>query len=170
MSGGQARVNERAAQLREAFDRSFAESPRTGVVAVHDLLAIRVGTHRYVVRLAELSGLTADKKVTRVPSPMPALRGIASFKGTVLPVYDLGMLLGRQQAAAPRWIFVTAVTPVALAFEGFDGYLRVPAEDIVSQERAEAHVRHVREVVQAGGLAQPLISLASVLESIRSLP
>jgi len=44
--------------------------------------------------MAEVSGLFADKKVTRLPSPVSELSGIAGLRGAVLPVYDLAMLLG----------------------------------------------------------------------------
>jgi chemotaxis signal transduction protein len=170
MSGGMAGVNERADALRRAFDQSFATAPgtETDTAGVENLLAIRVGSHPYVLRLAEVSGLFADKKITWLPSPLPELRGIAGLRGMVLPVYDLGMLLGSARAAAPRWLLVTATTPVGLAFDGFDGYLSVRPETIVPEVRAEARERHVREVVRTVDVVRPLVSLTSVLESIKS--
>jgi len=170
MIGLEARMHERADELRQAFDRSFALAPDTATDTgtVENLLAVRIGSRSYVLRLAEASGLFVDKKVTWLPSPVSALLGIAGLRGTVLPVYDLGMLLGCPKAAAPRWLLVTAVTPVGLAFDGFDGYLSVRREAIVPEVRAEARERHVREVVQAIDLVRPLISLASVLASIEN--
>jgi hypothetical protein len=53
-------IGERAAALRHAFDRSFAEPLRLGTEVVEDLLAIRIGTTAYAVRLAEVAGLFAD--------------------------------------------------------------------------------------------------------------
>jgi hypothetical protein len=63
---------------------------------------------------------------------------------------------------------VTAVTPVGLAFDGFDGYVSVPPEAIVPVPRAEAGERHVREIARVAALARPLVSLASVLDAIRN--
>jgi purine-binding chemotaxis protein CheW len=94
--------------------------------------------------------------------------GIAGFRGAVLPVYDLAMLLGYPRAISPRWLVAIAVTPVALAFDSFDGYLNVRDAAIVPEARPEERERHVREVVQTVDLVRPLISLASVLEWIRS--
>jgi chemotaxis signal transduction protein len=161
------RTHDRVADLREAFDRSFAQAPSTEAAAGQNLLAIRVGADPYALRLADVSGLFADKKVTWLPSPVSALRGIAGFRGTVLPVYDLGMLLGRPRAAASRWLVVTAITPVGLAFEGFDGYLNGLVEAMVPDARAEAGERYVREVLQ-GEVTRPVLHLPSVLETIRN--
>src|SRR5215218_10100104 len=99
MSVGSAVPTNRAAELREAFDRSFAQLATSEADVVESLLGIRIGTDPYGLRLGELSGLFADKKITRLPSPVSELLGIAGFRGAVLPVYDLGMLLGCPRAA-----------------------------------------------------------------------
>jgi hypothetical protein len=62
---------------------------------------------------------------------------------------------------------VTATTPVGFAFDHFDGYLSVRPDDIVPEIRAETRERHVLEVVRAIDHLRPLVSLASVLESIQ---
>jgi purine-binding chemotaxis protein CheW len=167
MSGRPGGVIDRAAALRAAFDRSFAQAPSPEGAATEKLLAIRLGAHPYVLRLSEVSGLFADKKITRLPSPVPDLLGIAGFRGTVLPVYDLGLLLGGASTAAPRWLVVAAGAPVGLAFDGVDGYLSVACDAIVSQARVETREPHVREVARSGDLARPLISLASVAQWVR---
>ena len=168
MTPSDAREIDRVTELREAFDRSFAQAPSTDSAAVENLLAVKVGADPYVLRMSEVAGLFADKKVTRLPSPVSELSGIAGFRGAVLPVYDLAMLLGYPRAASPRWLVVIAVTPVALAFDSFDGYLNVREAAIVPEARPEERERHVREMVQTVDLVRPLISLASVLEWIRS--
>jgi chemotaxis signal transduction protein len=161
-------VNDRAFELREAFDRSFARASSTEAAVIESLLGIRVGMARYVLRLADVSGVFADKKITWLPGPVSELRGIAGFRGAVLPVYDLGMLLGCSRAAAPpRWLVVTAAAPIGLAFEGFDGYLSVRSDAIVRDGRAEAIEGHVREVAQ-GEVNRPIIHLPSILETIRN--
>ena len=80
--------------------------------------------------------------------PVPELVGMVGIRGTVFPVYDLGMLLGCPRAAAPRWLVVAAAGPIALAFGAFDGYLSVRAEGIERQ-------------------VQTIIDLPSVIEKIR---
>jgi chemotaxis signal transduction protein len=165
MSGTAVRMNDRAAELREAFDRSFAQAARSEIGAVERLLGIRIGADPYVLRLTELSGLFADKKISSLPSPVPELLGIAGFRDTVLPVYDLGMMLGCPRAAAPRWMVVTAVARIGLAFDGFDGYLSLQDAIIVPEARTGTREGHVREILQTG-VARPIIDLPSIFEAI----
>ena len=54
-------VTKRAAELRLAFDRAFAEPARRDTTPREDLLAVRVGTLTCAMRLSEISGLFADK-------------------------------------------------------------------------------------------------------------
>jgi chemotaxis signal transduction protein len=161
-------INDRAAELREAFDRSFAQVARSEAGAAENLLGIRVGADPYVLRLGELSGLFADKKITWVPSPVSELRGIAGFRGAVLPIYDLGMLLGAPRAAAPRWTVVLAAARIGLAFEGFDGFLSVQGAVIVPEARTETREWHVREILRSEPV-RPLIYVPSILEAIGRL-
>jgi chemotaxis signal transduction protein len=165
VSIGAAHANQ-AADLREAFDRSFAQaSVSEADDDVEKLLGIRIGDDRYVVRLSGLSGVFADRRVTPLPSPVSELRGIAGFRGAVLPIYDLGMLLGYPRAMAPRWIVVTAAPRIGLAFAGFDGYVSVRGAVIVPETRTETRDWHVREVLR-GERSQPIIFLPSIIEAI----
>jgi purine-binding chemotaxis protein CheW len=161
-------MRERVAGLRRAFDSSFARPAIVDASPGENVLAVSIRSQRYAFRLRDISGLHADKRITRVPSPVPALLGIAGFRGTVLPVYDLGLLLGHAAADAPRWLVVAAGEPVALAFDAFDQHLRVPADAIVPDLRGDGGARHVREVLHAQEL-RPVIHVASVLASIRNL-
>src|SRR5882757_7001907 len=118
------RVAQRAQELRRDFDRSFADPPRADTAAQEDLLAIRLGAQGFAMRLSEIAGLFADKKVTRVPSANSALLGIAGFRGAIVPVYDLQTLLGHSDGQTPRWLVIAAAAPVALAFTTFESQLR----------------------------------------------
>ena len=96
---------ERAEEMRADFDRGFAAARRVDIAAKHDLIAIRVGTEPFAIRLTEVSGLFADRKITRVPGSHNALLGIAGFRGALVPVYGLRALLrqsGTQSAALAR--------------------------------------------------------------------
>jgi chemotaxis signal transduction protein len=162
-------IGERAAALRHAFDRSFAEPLRFGTEVVEDLLAIRIGTQAYALRLAEVAGLFADRKVTPVPGGDAALIGIAGFRGAIVPVYGLHALLGLASGQRPcRWLMIAAAAPVALAFETFDAQLSVPPDAILPAQSGGEAQSCVREFVRTPKFSGPVIHLPSVIDAIRS--
>ncbi len=164
--------SETAAALQLDFDRSFSEPKRTGTAVSDDLLAVRLGTDSYALRFSEIAGLFSDKKITRLPSHLPALVGIACVRGAILPVYDLSVLFGYGTIGTSRWLVLAASEPVAFAFDGFEGHLRLPRAAIVPHEGVRDVARsHVREVARAPGLHRPIVHIPSVLDAItRQLP
>jgi chemotaxis signal transduction protein len=159
---------DRVAELRAAFDRSFSEAPSREVAALEDLLDVRVGRTPYALRVAEMSGLFADVKITPMPTRVPELVGIAGFRGSILPVYDLRAMLGYTMDRNARWLAIAAAAPLGLLFDRFEGHVRVRRDAIVPQDRRDGDVRHVREMVQLNGLARPIVSIGSILETITS--
>jgi purine-binding chemotaxis protein CheW len=168
MSDLSSRPMTRAEELRLAFDRTFAELPSIDTAMKEDLLAIRLGAAAYALRLSEIGGVFADKKITRVPAPNPALLGIASFRGAIMPVYDLHMLLGFPPGAAIRWLVTISIAPVALAFESFEGHLRIAHDAIAPQGAGDGVRNHVREFVRTASDVRAVIDLASVIATIRT--
>ena len=111
-----------AARMRAEFDRGFALSPPVAGDAQEGYLAIRVGGDPCALRLADLLGVYVDRKVVPLPSSVPTLLGIASFRGALIPVHDLRLLLGYPARAGARWLVrVRAAAPVGLAFDALEG-------------------------------------------------
>ncbi|HUG26322.1 chemotaxis protein CheW [Piscinibacter sp.] len=166
-------IGDRATELRRDFDRSFAEPPRARRPPSIDLLAIRLGGDPHALRLSAISGVFASKKLTPLPGASPDLLGIAGFRGSVVPVYDLRMLLGYPASDRPRWLVVAAAQPVALAFEGLDGYLRLPLDRIARPEQPHASRAHVHELARVADprtpaqAPRPLVDLDSIVAAIR---
>jgi purine-binding chemotaxis protein CheW len=156
----------RATALRDAFDRGFAEPRPTEGPASHRLLALSVGGDPYALGMEEIASLAVDRRIRPLPSPLPELAGIVGVRGAILPVYDLARLLGYPAAADTRWLAVLAAAPVAVAFAAFDGYI-VRSGGSIAFEAADGDSRHVRMVARAADFVRPVISLESVLESIR---
>jgi len=154
-----------AARLRREFDGGFARPFATAGSDGVELLAIRVAGHGYAIRLAEIAGLFADRTVTPVPGPLPELRGLANLRGALVPVYDLGLLLGHPAGDAPRWLALATARRVALAFDGLDGHT-VAAPDAIAMEPGEG--RALRQIVhRADGAGQLLLlHLPSLLDDI----
>jgi purine-binding chemotaxis protein CheW len=166
MSGGRTGGHVLADEMRRAFDEAFARPPRARAAPSEGLLAIVVAGDRYVLRLAEIAGLHADRPITTFPSAVPEVSGLVGLRSALVPVYDLAALLGYAKAAAPRWLVVLAAAPVALAFDAFEGYV-TDVDKAAVVEAAADDDRPVREIVKAGALARPVLALAPLLDRIR---
>ncbi len=159
------RTSGTAAALRSAFDRSFAEAQTLDGAPCENLLAITIAGRPYALRLSEVGSLYRDRKVVPVPSREPAILGIAAFRGTLAPVYDLAALLGCRAESAPRCLILTRDrAPVGLAFEALDGQRRVLRDGISFPEHDGTG--HVHGTVRIAGTVRPLIHIASVVEAI----
>ena len=157
--------SQRAQEMRQEFDRSFTLPHISTRTLAEQLLAISIGALPFAIRLSEISGLHADKNITRVPGTDKAMIGIAGFRGAIAPIYDLASLMGEERNKAPRWLIVAARAPIGFAFDGFDGQLRVPPDAIKHQTSGHAFVR---ELVQTENMLRPIIGLQPLVESIKA--
>ena len=157
----------RVEELRRLFDASFALAPATSNKTSVDLLAIRAGDTPYAIRLREISGIFLDTTIEPVPSQHPQLLGMAAFRGAFLPVFDLRTILGQKLDEPPRWtLLVGAPTRLALAFDHFDGHLRIPDDAVASPQGPPAAAEHTREIVETGTGVLPVLHMPSVLATI----
>jgi chemotaxis signal transduction protein len=166
MSDSVARLAERTVELRSAFDHGFAAALRGDAAVKQDLLAIGVGGEPCALRLSEIAGLFADRKIVAVPGSHAALLGIAGFRGALVPVYSLGAALGHSGMQACRWLVIAAAAPVALAFDAFEGHVRVPADAILPQQ---SHVRtrgYALEFIRNADVVRPVLHLPSVIAGL----
>lgn len=159
---------DRAEELRHAFDGSFAVPAQVDTGQTEDLLAIRTGSEASAIRLSEIAGLFADKKVTRVPGRVAALLGVAGFRGAIVPVYDLHVLLGHPTAKAARWLVTASGASVAFAFEAFDGHLRISRDAIMAQQASEQTRKYVNGVVRMQDVVRSIVDLPAILDAIRT--
>lgn len=156
-----------AATMRQAFDVAFADPHRAAARTTDNFLAVRLGGDPYAIRLLEVGGLFVNRKMTTVPSRIPALSGLTSIRGAILPVYNLTLLMGYPRAGSSNWLVVAAAGAVAFACEGFDGHLRLPGNavaPITERERARAYVH---EVARTPDRVLPVLHVPSVLEAIK---
>ncbi len=154
-----------ADQLRRAFDRSFAAVERVDSGDGLDVLAVRVASGRYALRVSELAGLFKDRAVTPVPSPDPDLLGLAGLRGTIVPVYDLRSLLGQPRGEPPRWLVLAAgPETLGLAFDGFEGQLRVAREDIAGTDAAEGALG---QAVRTGAVVRRIVDVFQIVEAMK---
>jgi purine-binding chemotaxis protein CheW len=167
MTSAAARIAERAAEMRREFDRAFAAPARFDQVLQDNFLAIKVAGRPCAIALSEIAGLHVDKKITPVPGGNAALRGIAGFRGIIVPVYDLSGALGFSRSSSPRWLVISKAASVALAFESFDRQLRVLPDDVVPQ--AGPGMRGCsRTFLRTQSFSGPIIHLPSVLDVLKT--
>jgi chemotaxis signal transduction protein len=168
VSASEPRHSATATALRQAFDASFAEVRTGSTAASEDFLAVRLATDTYALRLSEIAGIFTDKRITRLPSRVPALVGMAGFRGAIFPVYDLALLVGYANGSARRWLAVAAGEPLALVFDGFEGHLRLDREAIARADPGTSRP-YVREMAHAPDRHVPIVHIPSVLEAIQQL-
>lgn len=157
-------MTSRVEQLRRAFDDAFAEPVSEQRTALEQFLAIGVGQRDQAVRLREIDGLFAGRKVVPVPSSMPELAGLVGLRGTPVPVYSLELLLGQEAAPErPRWFLVAG--GVGFAFSRFDGYVQALKSDVIAGTSASG-IAH--ETLQIADTSRPIVTLAALLERIRA--
>jgi len=115
------------AAMRRDFDLTFALAPAVERAATESLLAIRVREDCYALRVAEIGGLFQGRRIVPLPTIVGGLLGLVGFRGQLVPVYDLGALMGYPPATEPpRWLtLLHQAEPVAIAFDTFDTQLRV---------------------------------------------
>jgi len=161
-----ARTVDRAAELRHLFDSAFARAPATKDAQLEDMLAVRVGPDPYALRLTEISALVVDASIAGLPDPAPALVGITSLRGTSVVVYDLRVLLGYEGGEPSRWLVLTATdATVGLAFDEFEGHLRVP-RDAIAVEEGPGRPGRAQEVVRLAEVVRPIVRIPSLLDAI----
>jgi len=160
-------ISPRARELGREFDRSFSLPPSIDTTAKIELLAIRVGANPFALRLSDVAGIYADKKITRVAGAAPAMLGIAGFRGAIAPIYDLARLMGQPQSQAPRWLVVARTEPIGIAFDGFDGQLRLVADAIKSQQSADAR-GYTKELAHTDSGLRQIVDLQFVIEAIKA--
>lgn len=120
-------MTDRVGQLRHDFDTGFAAALETARPDLVDVLLVRAGGTGYAIALADITGMYSDVRVIAMPTSAPELLGVAAIRSTVVPVYSLERIVVPTSVVAPaasRWL--VTVDHLALAFDGFDGYRRLP--------------------------------------------
>jgi chemotaxis signal transduction protein len=145
----------RAAELRRAFDESFARAPDVARETTEDFLLARVGGDPFALRVSDFARIVAAPRVIAVPSRRATVLGVAAIRGVVVSVHSLAVLLGYEaSASAPKWIALTRVDTIGLAFGELDRVVRAPA----TRERA----------LTQEGITRPVVDVTALVERIQN--
>jgi chemotaxis signal transduction protein len=157
-----------AAELRKAFDQSFAVPIVSEPEMTENVLAVRAQDRDLVLRVSEIAGLSSCPMIVAVPGRNPALCGLANVRGALVTVYRLATLVGRDgDAIAGGWIVLCAADrTVALQFDELVGYHRVRSDAIHATAFADPGGRQ-EQVVQIADVSRPVIRLSDLLVAIR---
>ena len=163
----------KAAQLREAFDRTFALPPSQASPEFEDLLTIRVAGDPYAIRLLDIVEIVTGRIVVSVPAVTPDLLGLAGIHGGIVPVFGLSSILGYgPDPESPRWMILCgSEEPIALAFSDFEGYLRLPASALHADENfrdKREHVKYITRVANTPDGVRAVISISLIMATIRN--
>ena len=163
-------ADNRARDMREAFDSAFARAAQPTLEQLDDLLMIRVGGDPYAIRLRDIGGIVAKRPIINVPASAPHLLGLAGVRGDVVPVYRLASILGHNdETEAPAWMVLCGDAPrVALAFTHFEGYQRLPLSRIHADASGQANRPYVNEVVTTDSHTSAVINLPRIVDVLRS--
>ena len=145
-TGARSRVEE----LREAFDGAFAEPPPGESTRTEEFLEVEVGGDAYALPLAELSGVHLQPRVTALPGAPARVLGLAAVRGEVVPVLDLGALLGYGRGAAqPAALAICrGERPLGLALGAVGRHVRVPSADVRAGDAGDSERAHIRAFVR----------------------
>jgi chemotaxis signal transduction protein len=167
MSGNQRSLLRSAAELRRAFDESFAAPLPAAPADMRDFLTLRAGAGRYALDVNDLKGLEAHRQITPLPVGDPAVLGVAGIGGRLVPVYALGLLLGESGGSGQSsWLAICGqAEPVALAFDELEGQVRLGAADVYVSE-AVAAGRRLAEAFTWAGVTRHVVNVRSILEII----
>jgi chemotaxis signal transduction protein len=161
-------LNNALATLRGSFDQAFAEPMDTAAPVLTDMLLIRLGGQLHALRLNDAMHLHPLTSVTSVRGPLPELLGVEGFRGDVLPVYDLRLIMGTPASTPAQWCVVARHLPVALAFDGCERHLRCPADTLaVNADNSAAIQRHLDGWLRTPHGTWPIVDVAAVLRWIQ---
>lgn len=159
-------LTDRAAELRRAFDDSFSTAPQPRVELFERLLLVRAAGQPLAIRMKQIARLEASRPVLSVPSRIPELLGVAAFRGSLAPVYDLGALLGFEGSRAPgRWVALTAGNPtIALNLDQMEGQVDV---EPTSLSRSPDTERAFQKIVRTGSVVRVVPDIPALVAALR---
>lgn len=108
-----------------------------------DYVTFRISGERFAVDLLRVNEVSVLGPVTRVPGAAPAIRGLSSLRGSVIPIVDVSVRLGGRRASVSRRSAVIHASPlvrgaptaVGLLVDEVEGILRVPPDHVLPPPR-----------------------------------
>jgi chemotaxis signal transduction protein len=118
------------ARFRREFDETFAKPPATRAEQ-ESFLGLGLRGQPYALRMGQIEGVLTERRIVPLPTGVAAFAGLSAHRGSLVPVYDLGMLLDHPAASTLPWVATVRVSEalVGFGFDRFDGHYRVIASE-----------------------------------------
>lgn len=171
MSRSDMAADQKLLELRRSFDEAFAVSPRAELESMEGFIGLRISGDAFALRVSEVGHLASHQKIVALPSERPELLGLTGIRGTTVPVYSIARLLGFDTSEQSLHWLVTcgSYADMAMAFETFEGYFRVPVGEITRVNAAESARRHVHELVRDGTLLRAVVDMVSITKTVMNV-
>jgi chemotaxis signal transduction protein len=106
-------------------------------------------------------------QVVPVPSKQPALLGIRSFSGRIVPVFALATLLGAAAPTAPAYcaLAMAGIDEIAFAFDSLVRLVRVEPEQIFAATTAQAWQQ---ETLSEGEELFAIVAVSALMRQLRA--
>jgi chemotaxis signal transduction protein len=153
--------------LRGAFDTSFAQAAALAAPVQEDMLAIGAGDVDLALPLAGITRLEPRRRLATLNGGAPALLGLCGVRGQLVPVFSLAHLVGaKKHAIGDPWVvLVGAQAPIGLAFDRFEGFLRVDTRSITDLAPF-ARTPFAQRVLAGASTARQVVDIDGVLKMI----
>ncbi len=156
-------IEQRTAAVRVAFDDTFAEKPVEVRPERIAWIALRIEGVPYAIASRDTRGLVKLDRVVPIPSRASALRGVIGMRGAIVPVFDLGAVLGRRASGGMelRWAVLEGrESPIAFGFGTLEG--------VFQTDSSGTTVDGTRDVCHDGETVRAVIRLATIAQATRS--
>jgi purine-binding chemotaxis protein CheW len=156
------------AELRRAFDETFALPPPQRPQAQIEFVLVVAGGERYAIRMSELAGLEVNRKIVPLPGGPRGLLGLSAVQGQLIPVFELAALLGAgARGGAPRWLALhRSQELIGLAFDEFQGSRRLPPDAIHALEPAPEQTPLSRHAIRVDSGLVHVLDLPLIVSAV----
>lgn len=147
------------------------QDPREGKPELVSVLMFEVGGAPYAMGVEHTEGVVDCPRITPLPNPPDGVAGIASVRGRMTVVMDLGEK-GRQEPASRRLILVKGDAQLGLLADRVEGVLPLEPKQVrpvahgkesLTQQRAEFGWP-ARNYFKSGGQRVPILDLERLSE------
>jgi chemotaxis signal transduction protein len=149
--------------LRQHFDHAFTLPFAEQGAPQVKVLGVGIRGRSFSIALLQLGGVHRRPKITAVPSLVPEMLGVAGIRGVLVPVYDLGALIGLPPRSDSSWIALAQDKSVGLAFDEFLGHSTM---DSRIYEQATPDATGLTRIPELEVGSRPIVNVPALIDLI----